>query len=186
MRLKPGANEETQVSGFKTLHGNRDLSEKNMTTNFQIKSLQAAEFAPLFELDEQKLAQIGAIKMVVDRKLAFPCRVSLEDSEPGDEVMLLPYRHHKTNSPYQSGGPIFVKKNAATAKLAINEIPRLLNHRFLSIRGYDRQGMMKTSLVIEGQSLGEVLNEMFSNHEIDYVHIHNAKPGCYMCEVVRA
>jgi len=157
-----------------------------MTSNFQIKALQESEFAPLFDLDSRQLAETGAIRMIVDKKLAFPCRVSLEDSEPGDEVILLPYQHHKTNSPYQSKGPIFVKKDAVTATPAINEIPRLLHHRYLSVRAYDKDGMMKSSLVTEGQNLREVLNEMLNNPEIDYVHIHNAKPGCYMCEVVRA
>ena len=157
-----------------------------MTINFQIKALQESEFAPLFNLDSQKLAEKGAIRMTVDKKLAFPCRVSLEDSEPGEEVILLPYQHHKTNSPYQALGPIYVRKNAATAKPAMNEIPKLLNHRLLSLRGYDKHGMMKASMVTDGQNLKECINEMFSNEEIGYVHIHNAKPGCYMCEVVRA
>ncbi len=157
-----------------------------MTNNFQIKALPENEFAPLFNLGNEALETAGAIRMTVDKKLGFPCRVSLEDAEPGDEVILLAYQHHKTNSPYQSRGPIFVKKDAGTAKLAINEIPKLLNHRFLSLRGYDKKGMMKASLVAEGQNLREALNETFNNREIDYIHIHNAKPGCYMCEVVRA
>jgi len=157
-----------------------------MTHNFQIKALPDNEFAPLFSLDNHELERSGAIRMTVDKKLSFPCRVSLEDSEIGDEVILLAYQHHKTNSPYQSLGPIFVKKNAATTKLAINEVPKLLNHRLLSLRGYDSTGMMKASLVTEGQNLRTVLHETFNNQEIDYIHIHNAKPGCYMCEVVRA
>ena len=157
-----------------------------MTHNFQIKALPGAEFASLFELDNQELEEKGAMRMTVDKKLAFPCRVSLEDGEIGDEVILLAYQHHKTNSPYQSRGPIFVKKNAATAMPAVNEIPKLLLHRLLSIRKYDKNGMMKASLVTEGKFLREVLMESFNNQEIDYVHIHNAKPGCYMCEVIRA
>jgi len=157
-----------------------------MTINFQIKALQESEFAPLFELADVELAERGAIRTTVDKKLAFPCRVSLEDGEIGDEVILLPYQHHKTNSPYRSAGPIFIKKNARSARPSVNEIPTLLNHRLLSVREYDKKGMMKASLVTEGQHLRENLIEVFNNPEIDYVHIHNAKPGCYMCEVVRA
>ncbi len=157
-----------------------------MTTNFQIKALQKSEFASLFDLNGEQLAEIGAIRMTVDKKLAFPCRVSLEDGNIGDDVILLNYQHHKTASPYRSAGPIFVKKNAQSAKLAVNEIPKLLHHRLLSIRQYDKKGMMKASLVTEGRDLGNVLAEVFDNAEIEYVHIHNAKPGCYMCEAVRA
>jgi hypothetical protein len=40
--------------------------------------------------------------MTVDEFPGFPCRVSLQDAEIGEEVILLPYQHHKTNSPYQA------------------------------------------------------------------------------------
>jgi len=155
-------------------------------TNFQIKSLNAEEFSNIFELDQSGLQKIGAIKMTVDKKPGFPCRVSLEDAELGEEVMLLPYQHHKTQAPYQSTGPVFVRKNAKTAGLRINEIPKMLQHRLLSLRAYDRNGMMKESSVAEGHTLKDALEKIFSNPDIRYIHIHNAKAGCYNCEVVKA
>ena len=156
-----------------------------MMNNFQIKSLQDTEFSNLFKLDDRELEKIGAIKMTVDKKPGFPCRVSLQDAEIGEEVILLPYQHHQTNSPYQSAGPIFIRKNAITAKLDINEIPKMLDHRLLSIRAYDKNGMMKEAFVSEGKSLNDVLIKTFTNVEINYVHIHNAKQGCYNCKVER-
>jgi hypothetical protein len=155
-------------------------------TNFQIKSLKAAEFSNLFELDQSGLQRIGALKMTVDKKPGFPCRVSLEDAEIGEEVMLLPYQHHKTQTPYQSTGPVFVRKNAETARLKINEIPQMLQHRLLSLRAYDRNGMMKESSVAEGHTLKDALEKIFTNQDISYIHIHNAKAGCYNCEVVKS
>ena len=154
--------------------------------NFQIKSLQDSEFSNLFKLENQELEKLGAIKMIVDRKPGFPCRVSLQDAEIGEEVILLSYQHHQTNSPYQSSGPIFIRKNATTAILDINEIPKMLDHRLLSIRAYDKNGMMKDSLISEGLSLKDILINTFTNPEIYYVHIHNAKAGCYNCKVERA
>lgn len=156
-----------------------------MMTNFQIKSLQYTEFSNLFALDNGELEKIGAIKMIVDRKPGFPCRVSLLDAEIGEEVLLLPYKHHQTNSPYKSSGPIFIRKNARTAILDINEIPQMLVDRLLSIRAYDKKGMMKEAVVAKGDSLKEILSKTFNNQEINYVHIHNAKPGCYACKVER-
>ncbi|MGZ8510544.1 MAG: DUF1203 domain-containing protein [Chitinophagaceae bacterium] len=154
--------------------------------NFQIKSLTDIEFADLFDLSDQQLENMGAARIIVDKKQAFPCRVSLEDAEPGEEVILLSYEHHKTNSPYRSSGPIYIRKNAITAIPGVNEIPKMLNHRLLSLRAYDKNGMMKQALVAEGHSLGTVLNTIFDNHGIQYIHIHNAKPGCYNCLVERA
>lgn len=153
--------------------------------NFKIKSLQDTEFSNFFKLDNIELEKIGAIRMTVDAFPGFPCRVSLQDAEIGEEVILLPYQHHKTKSPYQAYGPIFVRKIAKTANLDTNEIPKMFNHRLLSLRGFDKNGIMKEASVIEGQLLREQLIEIFRNEEIIYIHIHNAKPGCYNCVVER-
>jgi hypothetical protein len=147
--------------------------------------LQDNEFSNLFALDDLELGNIGAVRMTVDSFPGFPCRVSLEDAAIGEEVILLPYQHHKTNSPYQASGPIFVRKSAKTASLKTNEIPKMLNHRLLSLRGFDKSGMMKDASVVEGQKLREQIIKTLENNEIHYIHIHNAKPGCYNCVVER-
>ena len=156
-----------------------------MPKNFQFRSLEDKEFTDLFHLADAELEKIGAIRMTVDSNPGFPCRVSLEDAEVGEEVILLPYQHHKTNSPYQAGGPIFVRKVAKTASLNVNEIPKMLNHRLLSLRAYDEKGIMKEATVTEGNILSEALNKIFDDPQIAYIHIHNAKPGCYNCSVER-
>jgi hypothetical protein len=156
-----------------------------MKHNFQIISLQKEEFSRLFYLDNSDLEKIGAIRMKADSNPGFPCRVTLEDAEVGEEVILLPYQHHKTDSPYQSTGPIYVRKNAQAANLGVNEIPKMLNHRLLSVRGYNKTGIMLEADVTEGTQLREALNNIFSNMEVEYIHIHNAKPGCFNCAVYR-
>lgn len=154
--------------------------------NFRIKALDDREFVALFNLGNSELEKIGAVKMIVDEFPGFPCRVSLEDAEIGEEVILLPYQHHKTNSPYQSSGPIFVRKIAKSSIYEINEIPKMFNHRLLSLRGYDKNAIMKDASVIEGNKLKEQIFKIFENDDIQYIHIHNARPGCYNCLVERA
>jgi len=153
--------------------------------NFRVKALDDRQFSALFNLGIEELEKIGAVKMIVDEYPGFPCRVSLEDAEIGEEVILLPYLHHKTNSPYQSSGPIFVRKIAKTAIYDLNEIPKMFNHRLLSLRGYDKNAIMKDASVIEGTNLKAQILKTFENNEIHYIHIHNAKPGCYNCLVER-
>ena len=138
--------------------------------NFKLKSLEDTEFANFFEMDKLELDKIGAVKMIVDEFPGFPCRVSLQDAEVGEEVILLPYQHHKTNSPYQTNGPIFVRKTAKTAILGINEIPKMCNHRLLSLRGFDINGIMKDASVTEGQNLREQIILTFKNKAINYIH----------------
>ena len=153
--------------------------------NFRIKALDDHQFSELFNLSIEELEKIGAVKMIVDEYPGFPCRVSLEDAEIGEEVILLPYQHHKTSSPYQSSGPIFVRKIAKTSTYDLNEIPKMFNHRLLSLRGYDKYAIMKDASVIEGTNLKAQILKTFENNEIQYIHIHNAKPGCYNCLVER-
>jgi len=153
--------------------------------NFQIKALDDKEFSEIFKLDNLELEKMGAVRMTVDKFPGFPCRVSLEDAEIGEEVILMPYQHHKTNSPYQASGPIFVRKIAKTSYLDNNEIPKMFNHRLLSLRGFDKSGIMKEALVTEGNNLKEQIVKTFENEEINYIHIHNARPGCYNCVVER-
>ncbi|MET3029118.1 DUF1203 domain-containing protein [Flavobacterium sp. UW10123] len=157
-----------------------------MEANFKIKSLNHTEFSGYFELTDLELEKIGAIRMTVDKFPGFPCRVSLEDAQIGEEVILLPYSHHKTISPYQASGPIFIRKKATTPTFEINQIPHMLNHRLLSLRGYNENGMMKEASVTEGSSLKESIIKTFENEKISYIHIHNARPGCFNCLVERA
>lgn len=156
-----------------------------METNFKVKALNSDEFSQLFHLSNVELEKSGIKRIIVDSNPGFPCRVSLEDANIGEEVILLPYKHHQTNSPYQSGGPIYVRKNSTTANLRVNEIPKMLFHRLLSLRGYDVDGMMVKATVIEGENIKAEINGFFLNSKISYIHIHNAKPGCFNCSIER-
>jgi hypothetical protein len=155
-----------------------------MDVNFRIAALDN-NFNNLFNWGKSELASKGAIKIIVDEKPGYPCRVSLEDAEIGEEVILLPFKHHDTDSPYQASGPVFVRKNAIPANLEINEIPKMLLHRLLSLRVYDRKGMMIDARTTAGKELKEAIQDIFKNRSADYIHIHNASPGCYNCQVNR-
>jgi len=157
-----------------------------MEANFKIKSLNHTEFSDYFKLTDLELEKIGAIRMTVDKFPGFPCRVSLEDAQIGEEVILLPYKHHQTTSPYKASGPIFIRKKVTTPAFEMNQIPLMFNHRLLSLRSYDKNGIMKEASVVEGNTLKESIIKTFENEKIDYIHIHNARPGCYNCLVERA
>lgn len=156
-----------------------------MQNNFKLVALDKAQFVDYFTLTETELSAKGIRKMVVNEFPGFPCRVSLQDAEIGEEVILLNFEHHNVNSPYKTGGPIFVRKMAQTATPAVNEIPKMFHHRLLSIRGFDKSATMVFADVTGGDNLKEKLDAILDNKEIEYLHIHNAKPGCYNCLVER-
>ena len=157
-----------------------------MNASFRIVALPAETFAPLFDLDEAELAARGARRAVVDAKPGYPCRVSLADAEIGETVILLTHTHHEVESPYRSSGPIFVRRGAATAELAPGEIPAMLVHRQLSLRAYDAEAMMVRSEVVEGSEVAAAIARHFEDPAVSYLHVHNARPGCFNCRVERA
>ena len=124
--------------------------------------------------------------MTVDNKPGFPCRVSLEDAEIGEQVILLPFIHHDADSPYRASGPIFVREKAKEANLAVGEIPELVSTRTLSVRAYDKNSMMQDGSVVPGSEIKAHIEKLFGNPNIEYLHMHNAGAGCYSCKVERA
>ncbi|MDH2207955.1 DUF1203 domain-containing protein [Empedobacter sp. GD03644] len=157
-----------------------------MKNNFRIVALDNELFSDYFNLSDKELSKQNISRMIVDKFPGYPCRVSLTDVQVGEEVILLNFEHHSANSPYKASGPIFISKNAQTYKSSINEIPIMFNRRFLSIRAYNKNSIMIFADAIKGDYLKEKLNEILENQEVEYIHIHNARPGCYNCLVERA
>src|SRR3954463_12349058 len=152
---------------------------------FQISSLRRDDYEGLFGLDEEALARRGAKRYVVDKKPGFPCRVSLEDAEPGERVVLVPYDHQPAGSPCRASGPIFVREMARTVSVPVDTVPALLRTRLLSVRSYDERHMMTGAEVIEGAQLEKALARALESDRVSYLHIHFAGPGCYACRVDR-
>lgn len=155
-----------------------------MEVSFKMFAIEN-KFNHLFNLSEEQLLEKGMVKMIVDKNPGYPCRVTLEDAEIGEEVLLFPFEYHKTNSPYKGSGPIYIRKNAEKVNLAINEIPEMLFKRLQSLRVYDKNGMMIDAKTLEGKAIKKEIEIIFKNDVASYIQIHNANPGCYNCHVTR-
>jgi hypothetical protein len=77
--------------------------------NFRIRGLDARQFDHLFALSDAELAAHGAIRRIADGPR--PCRISLSDAEPGDELILVNYEHHSVSSPYRMRFAISRREN---------------------------------------------------------------------------
>jgi hypothetical protein len=154
--------------------------------DFRISGLDRAEFASLFGLSEGKLRERGVIRSVANEKPGFPCRVSLRDAEAGETLLLLNYEHLPVASPFRSSFAIYVLENAENAKPAVNEIPDALRRRMLSLRSYDRAGMMVDAELVHGSEAEPVIQRMLERAGVEFIHAHNAKPGCFAARIDRA
>jgi hypothetical protein len=153
---------------------------------FQIKGLPAAAFTPLFNLSDKELAAHQAVRVTADRQPGFPCRVSLRDARAGETLLLLNYEHLPVATPYRSRHAIYVRENAVEAHLGVDEIPEVLHTRLLSLRSFDDAGMMIDADVAQGHALVPAIERMFESHRAQYLHVHNAKAGCFAARIERA
>ena len=156
------------------------------TTTFRISALTREAFEPLFALDDAALAAHGARRVVADDKPGFPCRVSLVDAEPGETLLLLSHLHHDVAGPYRASGPIYVRERAVMATPAAGDVPELLRVRLLSLRAYDAAGWLRDAELTEGRDLERSVEHLFADPAVAYIHVHNARPGCYDCRIDRA
>jgi hypothetical protein len=152
---------------------------------FRITGLPGEPFARLFEMTDDELATRGAVRRIADARPGYPCRISLTDAEPGEEVILVHFEHHAVASPYRASHAIYVRAGE-TRYDAIDEVPAQLRLRLLSVRAFDRAGMMVGADVVDGAQLEDSIGRLFADARAAYLHVHYAKPGCYAARVDRA
>jgi hypothetical protein len=153
--------------------------------SFQISALDVNQFSHLFGQDDEALARQGVLRKIVDNKPGVPCRVSLRDVEVGESVLLLNYEHQPVPTPFRSSHAIFIQERAETKIVDKNEVPEMFRSRLLSVRAFDSSAMMLDANVIEGTHLESLLEHMLENEAVDYLHLHNARLGCYVGLVER-
>ena len=152
-------------------------------THFRIQGLPAEQFAPLFALSDAELSKHGAVRQIADGPR--PCRISLTDAEPGDELILVNYEHHAVASPYRMRFAIYVRRDEKTFD-AVDTVPEQLRKRTLAVRGFDAGGMMTGWELVEGAQLESVIEKLLGNPRAAYLHVHFAAPGCYAARIERA
>jgi len=154
--------------------------------SFRITGLPAENFAHLFALSDQELVAREAVRRIADERTpGYPCRISLTDSQPGDELLLVNYEHHSVSSPYRMRFAVYVRKGEETYD-AVGEIPEQLRIRTLAVRAYDQNAMMVGWELVDGRELEAAIERLFADSRAAYLHIHYAAPGCYAARIDRA
>ena len=154
--------------------------------SFRIRGLPAEHFSHLFALSDEELAKHHAVRRTADdRNPGYPCRVSLTDSKPGDDLVLVNYEHLPVDSPYRMRFAIFVRKGDQTYD-EVDRVPEQLRKRTLAVRAFDSTGMMVGFELVDGLTVEKAIGTLFARPDTDYLHVHFAAPGCYAARVDRA
>jgi hypothetical protein len=153
---------------------------------YRISGLNPADFDALRGADEATLAAHNAVRVVATNKPGFPCRVSLEDAEPGESLILLHHVSHDVATPFRSAYAIYVREGVSQAASFIDELPPVFANRPMAFRAFDAEGMLRNaSLAAPGEADAAIRN-LFDAPEIAYIDAHNAAHGCFAARVERS
>lgn len=152
---------------------------------YRIDRLDPQPFADLFGLDDEALAARNACRVTATAKPGYPCRVSLEDAKPGEQLILLNHVSHDVANPYGAAHAIYVRAGAGAAASHVDAVPPVFEGRTLSLRGFDRHGMLRGALLAPPGEADARIRELLARPEIDTIHAHNAAYGCFAAKIVR-
>jgi hypothetical protein len=152
---------------------------------YRITGLDPAPYKPLFGLPDAELAERGIVRMTVNAKPSFPCRVSLTDRDIGESVLLLNHVSHDVANPYRASHAIFVTEGADASAEYVDQVPPVFETRVLSLRGFDAEGMMAEAILTQPGEAEAGIRKLFANPKIATIHAHNAARGCFSAKIER-
>ena len=152
---------------------------------YRIKGIDPAPYRSLFGLSDEELEKRGAVRMTVTDP-TFPCRVSLTDRALGEKVLLVNHVSHDVANPYRASHAIFVTEADQQPAEYVDRVPPVFETRVLSLRGFDKDGMMAEAVLTQPGEADAGIRNLFSNPEVETIHAHNATRGCFSARIERA
>src|SRR6478672_8690178 len=152
--------------------------------SYRIKGIDPAPYRHLFGLPDEELESRGVVRMTVSDP-TFPCRVSLTDRAIGEKVLLLNHVSHDVANPYRATHAIFVTETEQEPAEYVDEVPPVFVPRVLSLRGFNKDGMMADALLTQPGEAEAGILKLFENPEIETIHAHNAGRGCFSAKIER-
>jgi Protein of unknown function (DUF1203) len=152
---------------------------------YRIEGLQAEAYKGLLGLPDADLAAREARRVRADSKPGFPCRVTLEDAEPGESLILFNHVSHDVPTPFRSAYAIYVREKAGAPACFVDETPPVFEGRALGLRGFDGEGMLRGALLALPGQADSKIRALFDRPEIETMHAHNAAAGCFAAKIVR-
>ena len=65
-------------------------------------------------------------------------------------------------------------------------MPGVFRNRPLALRGFDADGMLIDAELTDWDGLRVAIERQFCDPKAAYLHVHNARPGCYAARIDRA
>lgn len=151
---------------------------------YRIQGLDPAPFRPLFQMSDDALRERRA-RRVTAAGPGFPCRVSLEEARDGEQLILVNHVSHDVDTPFRASHAIYVREDALAAPSYEDALPPLLDRRRISLRAFDREGMLLDGAVVEPGDGDAAVRAFFGRAEVAEIHAHTSAYGCFLARIER-
>ena len=153
---------------------------------YVIGGLSVEPFKPFFGLSDAELASHHIVRITADAPVGYPCRVLLEDANPGDTLLLVNHEYQPADTPYRGRHAIFVNEAATAPRTFVDAVPPVLSVRkAISLRAFDANDMMIDAEVVTGADVEATVLRLLTNPAVAYLHAHNAARGCFAARIDR-
>lgn len=151
---------------------------------YRITGLDPAPYRPLYGLGDAELAAHGAVRLHAASKPGAPCRISLDDADPGSAMLLINHISHG-HGPYRAAHAIFIREGEELVGDFVDAVPPVFGPRILSLRGFAADAMMVDACLVQAGEAHDGILHLFANPAIAVIHAHNAVRGCFAAKVER-
>jgi len=148
---------------------------------YKISGLRAEPFVHLFGQSDEYLKKHNAVRQTVERYPGYPDRISLCDIPAGETALLINHIYQPADTPYFGTHAIYIWEGCTQQGIYINELPEVMQGRTLSLRAYDEKHYLREADISEDNFADDLIVHFFTDPQISYIQIHNAKRGCYSC-----
>jgi len=152
---------------------------------YRIEGLEPTPLLPLFDASDDALAAALATRVTASSDTGFPCRVSLQDANIGDDLI---FTHHVSNDvagPFRMAHAIYVRRGAEQAEPIHDRFPDMLDRRTIGLRAFDRDGMLIAARLALPSEGDREVRALLDDEQVAYIHAHNAAYGCFLAAIER-
>lgn len=115
-----------------------------------------------------------------------PCRVCLHTfHEDTDTRILFTYDPFAGREPFPLPGPIFIHERDCVPYAETSRFPDQLRFIPLTFNAYGRDRRLLAQVRIGDGRVEDVVDRLFDDRRIDYIHVRNTEAGCFIAHLDR-
>ena len=114
------------------------------------------------------------------------CRYCLADGDLRETQILFSYSpFYENKTPYAEVGPVFIHAECKQYD-SRNGFPQDLKTRnYLTVRGYSNDQLLISGEMCKGEGIEATIERMFQQSRVDYIHINDARSGCFFMKLLK-